>query len=161
MPDTHGMVKVGLQAPDGEFETMWATPMGGSRYRLENSPFYAYRVSWQDIVEAHADATGLLLFSRVVAKSGHRTVRLIINPGIDEAPERKQILEDLIALGCSYEGYNPRYFSIDLPPGVDLSAVAALLTERDEKWEYVDPMFEDLFPEEGPVHAGGPPHRGR
>lgn len=39
---------------------MWATQVGPDRYRLENSPFYAYGVSWLDIVEARpADASGL------------------------------------------------------------------------------------------------------
>ena len=46
--DTSGMVKVLLQAPGGEVETLWATPVGEGEYRLENSPFYAYRLSWLD-----------------------------------------------------------------------------------------------------------------
>lgn len=146
MSDTQGMVKVGLHAPGGEFETMWATPVGDHRYRLENSPFYAYQVSWLDVVEALPDSDGLPVFKRMIAKSGHRTVRLIINPGVDEAPARRQVLDHLVTLGCSWEGYNPRYFSIDVPAEVDLAAVAAFLTERGELWEYADPKFDDLFP---------------
>src|SRR6476661_1521622 len=81
MTDTAGMVKIGLHAPDGEFETMWATPVGPDRYRLENSPFYAYGVSWLDVVEALPDeAAGLPVFVRRVERSGHRTVRLILLP---------------------------------------------------------------------------------
>jgi hypothetical protein len=30
---------------------------------------------------------------------------------------------DLNQLGCSYEGYNPRYYSIDGPPGIGLEPV--------------------------------------
>lgn len=148
MSDMEGMVKVGLHGPDGEFETMWATPIGEHHYRLENSPFYAYRVSWLDVVEAQPDEDGLPVFQHVVDKSGHRTVRLIINPGIDEVPARQEVLDELVTLGCSWEGYNPRYFSIDVPPEVALEAVASFLTERGEQWEYADPRFEDLFPEE-------------
>jgi hypothetical protein len=145
---TDGMVKVGLHAPDGEFETMWATPVGPDRYRLENSPFYAYRVSWLDVVEARPDETGLPVFARVIAKSGHRTVRVILVPGVDEAPERQRVLDDLVALGCSYEGYNPRYFSIDVPAEADLAAVAAYLTAHGHQWEYVDPTYADLHPDD-------------
>ena len=147
MGDTTGMVKIGLHAPDGEFETMWATPLGGSQYRLENSPFHAYRVSWLDVVEARPDADGLPVVQGVIAKSGHRTVRLIITPGIDELPARQRVLEELTALGCSWEGYNPRYFAIDVPPGVELASIASFLANHGEQWEYVDPAFEDLFPE--------------
>jgi hypothetical protein len=142
------MVKVGLQAPGGEFETMWATPVEAGRYRLENSPFYAYRVSWLDVVEARPDETGLPVLTRVVTKSGHRTVRVILIPGLDEMPERQRVLDDLIALGCSYEGYNPRYFAIDVPPETDLAEVAAYLTKDDHQWEYVDPTYADLHQEQ-------------
>ena len=145
--NTSGMVKVGLKGPDGEFETLWATPVGESAYRLENSPFWAYRVSWLDVVEAHPDPDGLLCFERVVAKSGHRTIRLIINPGIDQAPERTRVLDALKALGCSIEGYNSRYFCIDLPPEIELAPIAQYLTQHDAQWEYADPKYEDLFPD--------------
>ena len=144
--DTAGMVKVLLQAPDGEIETLWATPVGGDSYRLENSPFYAYRVSWLDIVAARPDATGFLAFERIVRKSGHRTVRLILVPGINEAPEQHRVLDGLSELGCSWEGFNPRYFSIDVPPGVELTAVADYLTRSGQQWEYADPPYDDLFP---------------
>ena len=142
------MAKVALHAPHDEFETMWATPFGDDRYRLENSPFYAYGVSWLDVIEARPeDATGLPVFQRRVERSGHRTVRIILVPGIDEAPERSAILDDLNALGCSYEGYNPRYFAVDLPPGVELAPVVDYLTRHNHQWEHVDPTFDELYPE--------------
>lgn len=152
--DTVGMVKVLLRAPHGEVETLWATPVGEASYRLENSPFYAYRVSWLDVVEARPDATGFLAFERIVRKSGHRTVRLILVPGTDEAPGQQQVLDAVTALGCSWEGFNPRYYSIDVPPGVDLQAVADYLTRSNQQWEYADPTYDDLFP--GNVGSGSP-----
>jgi Domain of unknown function (DUF4265) len=151
MTDTTGMVKVGLYGPDGEFETMWATPVGEHRYRLENSPFYAYSVSWLDIVEARPESdepSAFPVFERVVEKSGHRTLRLILVPGIDEDPARKRVLEDLAALGCTYEGYNPRYFVLDIAPEHDLARVVHYLNGNALDWEYVDPSYEELFPDE-------------
>ena len=143
------MVKVGLRAPDGEFETMWATPLGGIRYRLENSPFFAYRVSFLDIVEAEPeDDSALAVVRGVVEKSGHRTVRLILTPGVDEAPERRKVLDDLNALGCSYEGYNSRYFAVDVPPAAAFSTVVEYLTRGEHTWEYVDPSYDDVHPTE-------------
>lgn len=46
------MVKVRLHASDpGDVETLWAKPVDVDQYQLDNSPFYAYGVSWQDVGE--------------------------------------------------------------------------------------------------------------
>lgn len=139
-------VKVLLQE-DENIETMWADPVGPDLYRLDNSPFWAYGVSWLDVVEARPDEGGQLAFVRVVEKSGHRTVRVIFEPGVDEDPAGQAALDGLTALGCTYEGMNPRYLAIDLPPGVDLMAVAGYLTERGVQWEHADPRYSDLYPD--------------
>jgi len=75
-------VKVLLQE-DENVETLWANRVGPDLYRLDNSPFWAYGVSWRDVVEAHPDPDGMLRMSRVVEKSGHRTVRVIFEPSVD------------------------------------------------------------------------------
>lgn len=140
-------VKVLLQ--EGEFvETLWADVVGPNLYRLDNSPFWAYSVSWRDVVEAHPDENDQLRMTRVVEKSGHRTVRVIFERGADESPEADAVLEGVVALGASYEGMNPRYIAIDIPPAVDLMAVARFLTERGVKWEHADPRYSELYPGE-------------
>jgi hypothetical protein len=35
-----------------DVETLWATHLGADAYKLDNSPFYAYGVSWEDVVSA-------------------------------------------------------------------------------------------------------------
>jgi hypothetical protein len=57
-----GMVKIFFEPPGGDedwhtkVESMWATPidepkaLGGRVFRLENTPWYAFGVSWQDLV---------------------------------------------------------------------------------------------------------------
>ena len=146
MSDTADMVKVGLHAPDNDFETMWATPVGPHQYRLENSPSYAYGVSWLDIVEARPEgSTGMPIFVRRIEKSGHRTVRLILLPGTKEAPEQQAVLEDLNQLGCTHEGYNPRYFAIDIPPHVAIDPIVEYLTRKNHQWEYVDPTYDEIY----------------
>lgn len=54
------MVKVALKDEAGGLETLWATPVGEGRFRLENSPFCACRVSFLDVVEALPADDGLL-----------------------------------------------------------------------------------------------------
>ena len=139
-------VKVLLEE-GGLVETLWATRVGPDLYRLDNSPFWAYGVSWYDVVEAHQDPDGVLRMSRVVTKSGHRTIRIIFEPGVRESPEAQAILDGARQLGASHEGMNPGYFSLDIPPEGDLMAVAGFLTERGVQWEHADPTYSDVYPE--------------
>ena len=141
-------VKVLIQEDD-YVETLWADPVGPDLYRLDNSPFWGYGVSWRDVVEAHPDLNGQLRVSRVVEKSGHRTVRVFFKPGVDESPEAQAILNEVVSLGASYEGMNPRYLAIDVPPGIDLMAIAAFLTHHSVQWEHADPRYSELYPDEG------------
>jgi hypothetical protein len=141
-------VKV-LLRNDEYVETLWAERVGPDRYRLDNSPFWAYGLSWLDVVEARPDENGQLAFARIVEKSGHRTVRIIFDPGIDEDPEGQAVVDDLVRQGCSYEGMHPGYIAVDIPPGVDLIGVARYLTEQGVRWEHADPRYSDLYPGEG------------
>ena len=139
-------VKVLLR--DGEnVETLWAERVGPDLYRLDNSPFWAYGVSWLDVVEAHADVDGQLVMSRVAQKGGHRTVRVVFETGVDESIEAKAVLDGVVALGASYEGMNSRYLAIDIPPGVELMSVADYLTRHAVQWEHADPRYSDLYPD--------------
>ena len=131
----------------GRVETLWADPLGGDRYRLDNLPFWAYGVSVHDVIEARPDDSGRPAFVRVVEKSGNRTVRVVLKPPADRAPESQAVLDGLRALGCGYEGMNPGYLAVNVPPAVDLGAVAAYLTASGQQWEYVDPTYEQLHPE--------------
>lgn len=145
--------KVLFRVPDDEdgamVETLWAIPLGNDLYKLENSPFYAYGVSWQDIVLAPLDAQeGLPTFQSVVAKSGNRTVRLIFEPPVLPGNASDQVLQGLVVLGCSYEGANRGYMSINVPSCVDLQVVRAYLGQHHAQWEHADPTYESLYPNE-------------
>ena len=139
------MVKVLLQDGD-EMETLWAVHLGKNLYRLDNSPFFAYRVSWEDIVEAEPDENGVLCFSRMAVKSGNRTVRVILETYETTSEQAKPFLDGIIELGCSYEGLQPRLVSITVPAGIELETVADYLIASGHNWEYADPTYDDLFP---------------
>jgi hypothetical protein len=131
--------KVALRGPDGEVETLWAYDLGAGRYRLDNTPWYAYGVSYQDIVYATPDEDGQLQFERVVEKSGNRTVRITATEPFADA-----WLKQLVELGVSYEGSNRRYMGINVPASVDLKSITSFLTEQNVEWEYVDPTYADV-----------------
>lgn len=138
-----GFVKLRLRGPDGEIETPWAEALGDGLYRLDNLPWYAYGVSDDDVVEASpTEAVGVFDFVRVVRPSGNRLVRVVF----EDDDEGRPTLEQLTRMGCHYEGANPSYVAVAIPPAVDLGAVAAFLTERGHRWEHANPTWEDLHP---------------
>jgi hypothetical protein len=56
-----------------EVETLWAFNLGKDNYKLANSPFYAYSVSWEDIIIAPFNENeGFPTFQRVASKSEPR-----------------------------------------------------------------------------------------
>src|SRR5438309_647592 len=72
------MVKVRFSDQSGgNTETLWAIPVDGNLYQLDNSPFLAYGVSWQDIIETRVSSDQALEYVRCVKKSGNRTIRVI------------------------------------------------------------------------------------
>jgi hypothetical protein len=132
-----------------DVETLWATSLGNDQYKLDNSPFFAYSVSWQDIVYAPFDADqGFPVFQSVVLKSGNRTVRVVFDLPVEPGNASDEVLSGLVALGCDYEGAKGRYISVNIPPGVELSAVRDYLIKCDATWEHVDPTYGGLHPEE-------------
>jgi hypothetical protein len=141
------LAKLEFRTDDGEVETLWAKPVGQNLFQLDNSPFYAYGVSSNDVVEAEPQPGAFPLFKRVVRKSGHRTVRVIID-GLDELG---RLTVGIKKLGCSFEGAWSKLISVDVPPGVALEDVRSFLILGRFEWEHADPTYEQLFGAGGPA----------
>ena len=148
-PDAKVLFRVPNEDGTADVETLWATNMGNDQYKLDNSPLYAYSVSWQDIVYAPIDADeGFPVFQRVVLKSGNRTVRVIFDLPAEPGNASDEILNGLVALGCDYEGADGTYISVNIPPDVELRAVRDYLIKCGATWEHADPTYAELHPEE-------------
>jgi hypothetical protein len=131
-----------------ETETLWAFDLGADQYKLDNCPFYAYSVSLGDVVFAPMDPDeGFPTFRNVVSKSGNRTLRVILDPPVKAGNSSDAVLKALVEMGCSYEGANPKYVVINVPPLVDLNSVGDYLTDREVTWEHADPSYEELYPD--------------
>jgi len=125
-------------------ETLWAFDLGEDRYKLDNSPFYAYGVSWGDTVLApHDAAQGHATFHSVLVKSGYRTVRVMFDPPVRRGNESDLTLKGLVKLGSEYERANAQYIVVSIPPSVDLASVVAYLVERKATWEHADPTYDE------------------
>jgi len=148
-PDSKVLFRMPEDDGSAHVETLWATALGNDEYKLDNSPFYAYSVSWEDIVYAPFDKTeGFPTFVHVVKKSGHRTIRVIFDPPVQEGNESDVVLQGLVSLGCTYEGANRGYMAIDLAQGVQLEIVRRYPIDHKVRWEHADPTYAELFPDE-------------
>ncbi len=142
-------IRVPLERGDGEDgppdDWIWAEPLGASRYRVESCPFFAYGISRDDVVHALGGAgEDAPRLDDVVEKSGHRTLRLALDPGAALSDREVQaFLERLLEQGCTHEAVRPKLVAVDVPPQVDVARVAEVLQERAEAgmlvWEWADP----------------------
>ena len=148
-PDAKVFFRVPEEDGSAQVETLWATSLGNDEYKLDNSPFYAYAVSWEDVVYAPYDQDEeRATFQRIITKSGNRTIRMVFDPPIEEGNSSDLILQRLVALGCSYEGMNRNYMSLNIPPGVELEIIRKYLIEVETNFEHADPTYSELFPGE-------------
>jgi hypothetical protein len=148
-PDSKVLFRITDEGGSADVETLWATSLGNDHYKLDNSPFYAYAVSWKDVVYAPFDKDeGFPTFQKIVSKSGNRTVRVIFEPPVDDGNTSDLALQGLVALGCTYEGAANRYMSINIPPEVEFETVRSYLIKAQVQWEHADPTYSELFPNE-------------
>jgi hypothetical protein len=136
---TFPLVKVGFRDDGGDVETLWAFDLGDHRYQLDSTPWFQYGVSYKDIVEAFPENDGMLLFARVLEKSGYRTVRVQADDGVP-----KSLTDRLVGVGCSFEGANPGFIAFDIPDGIALETITRILTDAGANWEHADPTYEQL-----------------
>ena len=144
--------KIGIETEDDEsdeveVEFLWADQVGENRYQLKNFPFFAYGVSYDDIVEAELkyEDDPYPYLTRVVEKSGHRTIRIILDKSAKKSKRSKGILSHIAAMDCGYQGTDGEtYFVINIQPHCDYDAVRDYLNEEDIRWEYADPTFDEI-----------------
>jgi len=106
-------------------ETVWAEPLGEEHYRIDNSPFFFFGLSYQDIVAATEDEHDQLRFRSVYEHAGHSTYRLMRRAEAEVG--FATFWQPLEILGCTYEGGSGRVVSVDVPPAADIRVVYALL----------------------------------
>lgn len=134
------MVKILFQPNDDYYtstESLWAEDLGDHQYRLRNSPWYIYGISFEDVVRALPGEGGVLEFVEVVQRSGSSTFRVLLREGISDDQFARQ-WKPLDALGCTLERAKEGFYAIDAPPGIDLNKVAERLSSGKEHgvWDW-------------------------
>jgi hypothetical protein len=105
-------------------ERLWAEPVGEGRFRLRNSPFFAFGVSNEDIVFGRV-RDGQIHFAGVSIRGGHSTYRLRLTEQGKHAPTFKKFWTPLEELGCSYE--EGVVLAVDVPASANIYVVYELL----------------------------------
>lgn len=135
------LVKVTFKLPEGspwDVESLWAEKVAEGRYRLDNSPFYVYGYSYNDIILA-IEENGTLVVQGPCLRGGHSTYRVFLAEGLTvDSPEYETYWRRLKHLGCTYEGVNRRLLAIDVPPAVDIFTAYRILDEGEGAgvWEF-------------------------
>lgn len=145
-------VKIGIEtsyddSDEVEKEFLWADDLGDEKYQLKNFPFFAYGVSFDDIVEASVkyDDDPYPYFVKVIKKSGHKTLRVILDESIKISEQSRQQLKHISDMGCGYEGTNgEKYFVVNVQPHCDFDAVREYLNDQEIQWEYADPTYDQI-----------------
>lgn len=135
---------VSFPLDDGSFENLHSHKVTATDYVIDNSPFYAYDISWGDTVVTERKS-GRLLFKSVKDRGGHSTYRVRMADGRDH-DQFLMKFDEMRVLGCTFEGSGAehrRLYSIDVPPSADIKRIYSLLEEGEEcgDWEFEEAHF--------------------
>lgn len=130
------LVKVQFYDSSIGYENIWAAPLGGGTYRLENPPFFIYDISLHDVVAATPDEDGWLQFLAVVKRSGNLALRARSSALVGDLAQRAEIENHIRGLGCVVEEHRERLLAISVPPTVHLEDITSYLTKAGLSWEY-------------------------
>lgn len=120
-------------------EGVWARPLGGGRYQVENTPWFVRNLANGDVVRAQPDADGALWAMERVEWSGWGTIRVIPRPDGPLAGSLAAVLEEFGLLDVSGEGLEQYgIVALEIPPDADLGAIKDRLAsgERSGLWYF-------------------------
>lgn len=109
-------------------ESLWTEQIDNGYYRVDNIPFYAPNLAFNDMIAIEEDE-GVFYFSELVKRSGHSTVQIIFF----KENEIEYVLSNLEKLGCAWEGMkNQAYYSLDIPPTINYVNIKQFLDEQSD-----------------------------
>lgn len=128
--DSHGL--------PGRFEQVWARQVDAD-FELCCIPYFAYGLSLGDrLIWSHHSES-----AEVVAKSGHKTIRIAFLDGDRARTEHQNLHGELARTGCLMEWLSDGYGAVDLADDTQERAVLEILGRWFEaggmSWEWADP----------------------
>jgi hypothetical protein len=115
-------------------ESLWVRPLEEGLFQVDNIPFFAWDIALDDVVAADPEES-VWRFRKVVRRSGHATLRLLLY----DVAEVPAVIERFAKLGClSERSHIPGLIALDVPPSTPWAEVKRLLVEGEAKdlWGY-------------------------
>ncbi|MDO4225838.1 MAG: DUF4265 domain-containing protein [Bergeyella zoohelcum] len=110
-------------------ESIWAEKLENGYYRVDNIPFYAPNLAYNDIIDTEED-NGILYFDGLVESSRHSTIQIVFF----QETEIEKVLFELENLGCKWEGMNNQlYYSVDVSPEINYLTIKQILDKHYAK----------------------------
>ena len=117
-------------AIDGE--SVWALNLGEDIFEIKNVPCYAYNLNMGDRVFATIQPPDLIpRVQKVVAKSGHRTLRALLHENVD-LREWKKLIVSLGDYAAALIQVSDRFFAFDIPPDGDYDSLYLKLEDLEQ-----------------------------
>lgn len=117
--------------PPVSTESLWAEKLSSGNYKVRNIPFYSKDVSLDDVVSIEHGQDGECLFHKVVRHSGNCTLRVVFF----EKETIPRVINKLVKLGCSWEGMNGAFYSINISRRSNLNKVIEYLEKMSSQQE--------------------------
>lgn len=110
-------------------ETIWSKKLESGYYMIDNIPFYAPNLAYNDVISVEDD-NGVLYFDDLIEYSGHSTLQIIFF----KEDKAQEILMKLEKLGCKWEGMKDQpYYAIDVSPNLNYTSIRQILDEESKK----------------------------
>jgi len=113
-------------------ETMWAEIIDIEKgiFKLDNIPFYGPLIATDDIFYAKYDENeGAIVYKETIVISGNSIIQVVI---LKENYDKEIIREKLELMNCPSEGFNEKYFVVEVKKEVDYLMVKKFLNEYFE-----------------------------
>lgn len=110
-------------------ETVWAISLNNNNYKIDNIPFFAPNLAYEDIISIEND-NGVLYFDDLIQPSGHSTIQVIFF----DKEKSNDVIQNLEKFGCKWESMKEQpYYAIDIAPNIDYKTVKDYLNSEYDK----------------------------
>jgi hypothetical protein len=116
-------------------ESVWAEGISIDTFRIDNLPFYAYGISYNDIVSAKI-VDNIFVVDELISHGGHSTFRVFFTE-IGNS-DQELLFKNLNKLGATIERATAQLIAIDVPPNANLQLITELLKDGENRgvWNY-------------------------
>lgn len=151
-PDAHVVFPLDVDEdgwPPVGAERVWAVPLGGDHYRIDNVPWFVRDLACDDVVVAIAPEEGQHpVYVRTHEKSSHLTIRVVCFRSGPLKGDLGAVADAFTRLGVYAEGV-AQYgiVALDIPPTASLRPIYERLVagQQDGTWEWEEGRINDAW----------------